>query len=91
MKPLYTVTKRIDEEIEVLKEFNTEVEAMNYFNKKLKEDFYYFNINSCEITVNKLIIDEYGYIEEDEILRYQVVYSQGYTDLIKRVKRKRLV
>ena len=61
--------------------FATEAEARNFFTEQLKEDGYKpTEIESWELELNKLIIDEGGDIEDVETIESQTLYSEGTID-----------
>ena len=61
--------------------FATETEARNFFAEQLKEDGYKAtDMESWELEVNKLTLDEDGDVEDIETIESQKLYTEGTID-----------
>jgi len=61
--------------------FNIEKEAKTFFEKQLKDDGYKpEDLESCEVELQKVILDEDGDIEDIEVLISQTIYNEGTMD-----------
>lgn len=64
-----------------LGEFKTKKEAMSFFKEKLKQDGYKPNdMESWELELNKLTLDEDGDLEDIETIESQTLYEEGTMD-----------
>jgi len=61
--------------------FATETEARNFFSEQLKEDGYKpTDMESWELELNKLTLDEDGDVEDIETIESQTLYDEGTID-----------
>ena len=61
--------------------FATETEARNFFAEQLKEDGHKpTDLESWELEVNKLTLDEDGNVEDIETIESQTLYTEGTID-----------
>ena len=61
--------------------FATETEAKNFFTKQLKEDSHKpTDLESWELELNKLTLDEDGDVEDGETIESQTLYNEGTID-----------